>query len=475
MHYTYVLMSERDKRMARYASEQQVGTAQAAIAGVRTSHRKASKQRGSALLAAAFVLCSTALRNRAAGAEVAPGTVITSGTAAKAKGLLSPGVYWMVEHGMRIKVAPPSRLDWPPPYKEATEKYSGQVRLSDDRRSLRGYAAGSPFPALDANDPDFAVKLVWDSNFPPIYGDDFDTLLFDGQSQYVRPGKPQFLIEHFVEGHYAGYNEVGRTEVEPMPIDPDFLTSGRLWMTMSGPQIEPQSGRGNSIVRYRYADPGRGDDAWTWSAGSRRLRRLNEAMLNSATDANVSDADHGSGFNPKVEQYDYKFLAEKSILMPVNVADIPLPICPYDGGATFCPVNWELRHAYIVEARPRWGQAHGAPNTLESRNVLYFDSEMLYPFIIDSYNRAGELWRAIVNYGSWRDRSTPQARVAIYPFKRELIPGNVFMDILGGFSTAFAGPTRDAASSSRYDSWYINMGAVDKFFFTTESLARMAP
>ncbi len=27
MHYTYVLVSERDKRMARYNSEQQVGTA----------------------------------------------------------------------------------------------------------------------------------------------------------------------------------------------------------------------------------------------------------------------------------------------------------------------------------------------------------------------------------------------------------------------------------------------------------------
>jgi hypothetical protein len=32
------------------------------------------------------------------------------------------------------------------------------------------------------------------------------------------------------------------------------------------------------------------------------------------------DADHYSGFNPKIEHYDYKFLGERTMLAPVNVA-----------------------------------------------------------------------------------------------------------------------------------------------------------
>ena len=41
---------------------------------------------------------------------------------------MSPGVYYKVIHGMEMKIVPTERVDWPPPYKDATEKYSAQVR-----------------------------------------------------------------------------------------------------------------------------------------------------------------------------------------------------------------------------------------------------------------------------------------------------------------------------------------------------------
>ena len=62
-------------------------------------------------------------------AEVKPGDFITRDNATKVKDLLSPGVYYKVERGMTMKIVPTERIDWPPPYKDATEKYSGQVRL----------------------------------------------------------------------------------------------------------------------------------------------------------------------------------------------------------------------------------------------------------------------------------------------------------------------------------------------------------
>ena len=81
------------------------------------------------------------------------GDVITPQNAAQVKNLVSPGVYYMVTHGMQMKIVPSERIDWPPPYKDATEKYSFQVRLTDDHRSLVGYVAGQPFPLIDTNDP----------------------------------------------------------------------------------------------------------------------------------------------------------------------------------------------------------------------------------------------------------------------------------------------------------------------------------
>jgi hypothetical protein len=119
----------------------------------------------------------------------------------------------------------------------------------------------------------------------PIKSDDYDLRFFDCQSQYVRPGKEQQIIDNTEVGHCAGYNLIGRTEVEPLPLDPDFKKTGRFWLFALYPVLAPQEARGTGLIRYLYADPNRGDDSWDWNPGSRRVRRLNEALLSTATGA----------------------------------------------------------------------------------------------------------------------------------------------------------------------------------------------
>src|SRR6267378_1936442 len=77
-------------------------------------------------------------------AQVKPGDMITPETASKVKDLVAPGVYYKVERGMQMHIIPTQRVDWPPPYKDATEKYSSQVRLTEDQRDLPAYVLGQP-------------------------------------------------------------------------------------------------------------------------------------------------------------------------------------------------------------------------------------------------------------------------------------------------------------------------------------------
>ena len=162
-------------------------------------------------------------------AQVKPGDLITPQNATKVKDLVSPGTYYKVMKGMTMRIIPSGRIDWPPPYKDATEKYSGQVRLSSDHRGIVGYVAGLPFPMLDLNDPDIATKIMWNNAFRPIFTDDYDLRFYDCESVYGEAGKKQSSqIENFQIGHYAGYNLVGRTEVEPMPFDPDSVSYTHL-------------------------------------------------------------------------------------------------------------------------------------------------------------------------------------------------------------------------------------------------------
>jgi len=413
------------------------------------------------------LLLVVGISNPPASAQVQPGDFITPDNAYKVKDLVSPGQYLRVMHGMTIAVVPTERIDWPPPYKDATEKYSSQVRLTPDHRSLIGYVAGEPFPIIDANDPDAATKVMWNVSFRPISSDEYDLRWFDCDSEYWGKGKSDFQIALFEVGHYAGYNEVGRTEVDPMPVDPDFKQTGRYFLGLLYPVLAPQNARGTGLIKFRYADPNQQDASWTWDVGARRLRRLNYAILDSATGPQAYDPNHYEGFSGKNENYDWKLLGEKTMLGAINIAKVPDVRCPTDGGASHCPDNWQLRHYFIVDGRPRPGRFVSTFN----HEVLYIDSEADFVMSNDMYDRSGELFN---NYTSWMhyaDRSEPDAKIAIYPFKREFQSGSSTINVQSGFSSVCYHPSQNAPS---HDSWFINMGSVDRDWFTPEQMARAA-
>ncbi len=414
-------------------------------------------------------------------AQVKPGDVITPDNAYKVKDIVAPGVFYKVQQGMAMKVVPTDRVDWPPPYQEATEKYSSQVRLSPDGRTVQNYVAGQPFPFLDPNDPKVATKIIWNNVFRPLQTDDYDLRYFACEN--VRSGRnaPYRVLDEIDVGHYAGYNEIGRTEVDPMPIDPDFKKTGRYWMFGLYPIMAPEGMRGAGFLRYRYADPKKSDDIWSWNTGSRRLRRLNEGIMSDAVTGSglptegggnivVFDPDHYSGFNAKVEEYNYRFLGVKNMLGVVHAAHSPEVTCPTDGGGSACPENWELRRMYIVEASPR--RSINNSQALQSRTVLYIDSEVWFPLYEDAYDRQGQLWQDHIYWLTNRDRPVPDARVAIYPFKRSFVVGAAATDVQTGMTAMCYLPSRNTPEK---ECWYINMGAVDRAFFDPDTMAKAAP
>lgn len=414
-----------------------------------------------ALVLLAAVVCFAAK----AAAQAKPGDFITPANAAKVRMLVSPGAYYAVRHGMELRIVRPGRIDWPQPYREATEKYSGQVRLSADHRTVLGYVAGQPFPLIDLNDPYVATKIMWNSDFRPIATDDFDLRYFECQVARFNPGRPQNQLLFSVTGHLAGYYDIGRTEVEPLPADPDFKKSGIWWRAAAYPVIAPDQAQGDGGVRYRYWDPNRSDDAWAFIEQTRRIRRINESFLSSSPGLSTWDPDHSGGFAAKPQEYNYRFLGERRMLACVHAVHSPEHPCPADGGATVCPEDWEMRRLYVIEVTPR----RGISAVLQSRTLVYVDSEAWFNPYVDSYDRNGELWRSQIYFMTYRDRPVPDARVAIYPFKREFVLAASSVDVQSGMATTCYLPGPDTPER---ECWYINMGAVDRNFFSTEAMAR---
>jgi Protein of unknown function (DUF1329) len=431
----------------------------------------------------ALVLAAATLPVTAAIAQVKPGDVITKANAAKVQNLVSPGNYVLVQRGMQIDVVPSAKLEWPPPYKVATEKYHEQVSLAPDG-SLKNYTAGQPFPLLDPNDPQVATKIMWDFSFRPLYTDDLD-LRFPEVASYA-PNAQGTPTGYFSVGHFAFYNNIGRIEVPPIPTSPDAKESGIRYRFGYYPFLDPSSLRGFGMVRYRHIDPNVEDNTWVFSPQSRRLRRESPETLTDAITmlpgfsggagggygagvggagampfVSTIDPDSYFGFAAKIEDFTYKFLGEKNMLACVHAKHSPSQVCPTDGGHTICPENWEIRHLYVVQADAK------SHNVSITRRILYIDSEGWFITASDQYDREGKLWKTLASFHTYRDRPVPDARIAIYPYKRMFQLSLVDYDLQTGASSIvfMPGPT-----SPERECWYIDMGVVDNAFFTPEAL-----
>ena len=416
------------------------------------------------------------------GDTIWPGQIITRSNYPAVQPYLSQGNYELVRKGMPMRIVPSTRLDWPPPYLAATEKYSSQCSLGPDG-SLNGYVAGLPFPLMDPNDPTIASKIIWNYTYRPMYSDDAD-IRYPEIATYS-PGSDDSPVNYVSMGHMAFYNNVGRVEVPPTPTDPDALASGIRSRFAMFPFVEPSAMHGYGLLRFRYLDTHKADDIWMYNRESRRLRRETESTQSdeiSATPAfsgnpgspmggmviaptapfaNNLDSDSIFGFSANPANYTYRFLGERRMLAPVHALRVSEAACPGDNHLR-CMENWEIRRLYVVEADAR-------PNTNMTipRRILYVDSEGWFITASDQYDRHDQLWKTLVNFVTYDDRAAPTARIAVYPYKRFFQIGMIDADLQDGYTTVASMPGPHAPGP---DSWYVNMGAVDNSFFTTTNL-----
>jgi len=432
----------------------------------------------------------------AAASSVKPGDLITPDNASVVIDLVSPGNFYLIKQGMRLKIVPTERLEWPPPYKTATEKYAPQVSLND-KGELQNYVAGQPFPLLDPNDPYVATKVMWNFSFRPQYTDDAD--IRDVEIASWRPSSAlSGPVEHFTIGHFAFYNSMGRTEVNPVPTDAEAVSAGIRYRFGAFPFLEPAEIQGFGIVRLRSKDPSVDDEAWFYNPVSRRLRNVSAQSLSdamgpfggpsgvsgggigaaggkaNATYANNLDPDSYFGFSAKIENYEYKLLGIKTMLASVHAENTPAKPCQFDNNRSVCPEAWELRQLYVIEATAKplsWHQKIGSASVLIPKRVLYIDSEGWFIAAADEYDVDGKLWKTVATFNTYADRPVRDARVAIYPFKRMFQTALVDEDIQDGFSSVVSMPGHE---SDDHESWYINMGIVTKAFLDPHQMQNFA-
>ena len=226
-------------------------------------------------------------------ADVQPGDTVTKENMDKAAELLTPAMKWYVEHGMPMKVIPYKKIEWPRLYREATEKYAGQVKISPDGRDIFNYVAGAPFPNIDANDPLVGFKVMWNQEQKPAYTDNVGTEwiveLINSKGEMER---------RYSSGFWRRMMWTGRLYSDPKPVVPH--NPALRYTEQFGPLFEPNDLKGAGTLSNRYMAVESPDDSYMYLPELRRVRRISVSNRSDAFWGTDYDLDALWGFNSKV-------------------------------------------------------------------------------------------------------------------------------------------------------------------------------
>jgi hypothetical protein len=400
-------------------------------------------------------------------AQVQPGDLIDRTNVEKIKDLASPGIKWAVENGMDLKIVPYKKIEEPAIYTAATEKYSAQVKLNE-KGDIENWVAGRPFPVVDSNDPHAATKLMFNFERTHYFTDDLNVRVPDadtGSFYVTADGDRQYNVErHFIVDWSRRIRFQGRMAHEPIPaIEPN--KDEVLGKQGFYPLIEPFDLKGVGSISFRYLDTTRQDDTWLYVPTIRRVRRMSSAQRSDALFGQDIDLDSFGGYAGQVAWFDWKLLGEKPMLASFHGENLPPVVCTKDGGMTYCE-NWEVRpHVYIIEGISR------VPNYAYSKRMIFMDKEVYFITYADMYDRAGELWKSVIQ--SIRTSKKPNPRLD-FEYDRERMFVYAFtvidMQLLHGTRAAIPG-----MQFPNEPGWFIDIGfdteqSVSEDWFTVAGL-----
>jgi uncharacterized protein DUF1329 len=255
--------------------------------------------RGAALVAIVLTL-GAATASRAD--ELKPGETLDQKTWKSAEGLLPPEIlahYEKGEYANPVASWPADKYNWPPDFKAATETNEGKYKvgpageiLSSETGTLPPYILGYPFPKISPNDPQAAVKIIWNQFYRFYY---YGSQINESQVNWVGPKEMERRADVFVAYDY--WDGVPVDERQP---NPENFLSQALTIVQS-----PADLNGTASLSWRYRDPGKRDSSWAYVPALRRVRAVTPANRSDGFLGSDMNQDDGPFFDGKPEDFEW--------------------------------------------------------------------------------------------------------------------------------------------------------------------------
>ena len=306
---------------------------------------------------------------------------------------------WAQEYDFpELKMEIQPTADWKPHpvYAAATQKFAGQAKLGP-QGVLENYTAGRPFSDEQiraASPEDAGLMLGWNRMFRwQYYGWSQPELTMN----YIKAETPG--AEGRLNEGLKGGGDVQRYLVQNYQR---VYLNHLAWMEGNGYQaeaddvetrlhkdyvefLEPTDVKGTKFVVERMLDALEEDQVNSYLPTQRRVRRLSAQERADTYMGSDMTLDDFESFSGRVLDYDWKLLGEHDVLA---VFDSRTPLSVYFGPQSRVPLDrWQVRHCWVVEARPKW---QGHPY---SAKILFIDKQSYNISAGIAFNRKDEAWR----------------------------------------------------------------------------------
>ena len=282
------------------------------------THSMANLMRG--VLALALVGLTTAPFAPPATADgLKPGDKLDKSTASQAEGMMPPEILQHYKDGKfenKVVEWPSGVFRWETEFQEATVSNKGKYELNDkgtivdkSTKEQPPFIYGFPFPDVDANDPQAAAKILWNSYYGYWYlgNSRNETRLVWANPDGIDREAGQDVFFMYYDGQSAPYR-----------VD----NPKNLLMQMIATTTFPTDLQGTTALSWRYRDPDKRDSSWAYVPTLRRVRAVSPTNRSDGFLGSDMSQDDGPFFDGKPEDFDWKLIEQKDIYRVVDPLSI---------------------------------------------------------------------------------------------------------------------------------------------------------
>ena len=324
---------------------------------------------------------------------------------------------------------------------------------------------------------------MWNFSFRPLYSDDIDMRFPEVASFDKHRHRPAAELLHGrafrVLQQYRPHRSAADTDRSRTAPPAAFVIASASIRSWSRPSL-----RGYGMVRQRHIDPKIEDNVVGVQSGNAQAaariagRALGQYWGAAGIQRGAAAAEAASAAEPAAWGAAAAALTRTRSIRIRTSASQPRSKISTTGtwarrrcSRRCMPSIRRRRNAHTMAAKqfaPKTGRCAICTWSRRSRNraaistipkrIFYIDSEGWFITASDQYDREGKLWKTIATFNTYRDRPVPDAKIAIYPYKRMFQLGLVDEDLDTGYSSVVYMPGPTAPDR---ECWYIDMGTVD--------------